>query len=63
MEQTDNYKRGGGKWGLTEEGKGLVKKHMHDPWTCTMVRGLSVEVGSGLVAGGEGGKSGTTAIA
>lgn len=36
---------------------------MKDPWTWTIVRGLTVEVGEGWVEVGEGGKSGVTVTA
>ena len=38
--------------------KGLVKEHVKDPWACTMVWGLTMELRGGLGIGGEVGKFG-----
>ena len=55
MEQTDRCKRGGGRWGLVERWEGISQRtYMNNPWTWTMVRGLTVGVGGGWVEGGKG---------
>ena len=36
--------------------------YVNDPWTWTIVRGLTVGAGVGLGRGGHGGKIGTTVI-
>ena len=49
MEQTDNFKRGGGRWGLVESEGISQKTYMHDLWTRTTVQGLTVGGGLGWV--------------
>ena len=46
---------GRGKGG--KKGNGVVRTCMSDPWTWTMVRGLTVGVGDGLGGGGQKGKN------
>ena len=38
--------------------KGLVKERVKDPWACTMVWGMTMELRGGLGIGGEVGKFG-----
>ena len=46
MVQTDSYKRGEGRWDRLKVHEGTRQRTcVNDPWTWTMVWGLTVEVG------------------
>ena len=58
MEQNDSCKRGEGGWDWLKEGEGTRQRtYRHEPWTWTMVWGLTWEQG-GLEEGGQKGKLG-----
>ena len=54
MKQTDNCRKARDGENGWKEGEGISQRTcMHDPWTWTMERGLTVGVGSGLGGGGQ----------